>query len=191
MNIPNLLTLSRIAALFIIATLLFSECQWAATLSFVLFVIAANTDWLDGYMARKLNLVSDFGKLMDAIADKILIIGIYVCFLAEGLLPKWAIFAVLIIISREFLVTGIRLIAASKGRVMAAEQAGKIKTVIQIIAACFFLLTHALREDWSIPETIIDVIYTIGLVIFVLATVLTVTSGFGYMRRNWSLLVDA
>ena len=190
MNIPNLLTLSRIFALFLIAALLYADFKWASTLCFFLFIAATITDGLDGYMARKLNLDSDFGKFMDALADKVLIVGIFVCFLAAGYLPKWAIFPVLIILSREFLITGLRLIAASKGRVLAAEAAGKVKTCIQIVAACFVLLTHALKVDWVVPEAIVDIIENVGLGVFIFATLLTATSGYGYMKRNWSLLLD-
>ena len=190
MNISNLLTLSRVFALFVIAAILVADFEWAATLCFFLFIAATITDWLDGYMARKLNLESDFGKFMDALADKILIIGIFVCFLALGYLPQWAIFPVLIIISREFIITGLRLIAASKGRVLAAERAGKIKTVIQIIAAAFIILTQALRQDWGVSTQIIDISEKIGLAIFIFATLLTATSGYGYLKRNWALLTE-
>ncbi|MEM8550172.1 MAG: CDP-diacylglycerol--glycerol-3-phosphate 3-phosphatidyltransferase [Verrucomicrobiota bacterium] len=188
MNLPNLLTLSRIAFLFIIVALLYMPVTGAATGALVLFIFAALTDWLDGYLARKRNQISDFGKLMDALADKILMVGIFVAFLAmPDFLPWWCIFLVLLIIGREFLITGLRLVAASRSAVLAAERGGKVKTVVQIVAAIIFLLTHALVSDFGASGGLEQTLFVLGMISFVLATLLTVQSGVTYMTKYWYL----
>lgn len=188
-NLPNLLTLSRIPILFGIVAFLYAPFHGASTLAFVLFVIGALTDWADGYYARKQGLVSNFGKLMDALTDKVFIVGLFISLLALGVLPAWTLPLLLLILSREFLITGLRLVAASSGIVLGAEKSGKHKTVSQIIAAILLLLAIALRKDFSnlAPAVLGDILNWGGLVFFVLATVLTVTSGTKYMIKYWSI----
>ena len=136
MNLPNTITLSRIPLMFVIVGLMYCTWPGAATLAFVLFVTAAVGDWYDGYLARKLKLVSNFGKLMDAMADKIMVMGIVMALVAKH--EIWVPLA-LITLCREFLVTGMRMVAASKGIVVAADSGGKSKTMTQLIALGFFL----------------------------------------------------
>jgi len=121
-NLPNLLTLSRIPILFGIVALLYAPFPGARTLAFLLFIIGALTDWADGYFARKQGLVSNFGKLMDALTDKVFMVGLFVALLAADKLPAWTLPLLLLILSREFLITGLRLVAASWGIVLAAEK---------------------------------------------------------------------
>lgn len=188
MNLPNLLTMSRIAFLFVIVALLYAPFKGAGALAFVLFIIAAVTDWADGYMARKTGQISDFGKLMDALADKVLMVGIFVSLLAlPGFLPWWSIFLVLLIIMREFLITGLRLVAASQGKVLAAEKGGKIKTVVQIVAAAVLLFARSLAADFGVNAGIYGFFFWVGMIAFVLAAILTVQSGSVYMVKYWSL----
>ncbi|MGE9294511.1 MAG: CDP-diacylglycerol--glycerol-3-phosphate 3-phosphatidyltransferase [Puniceicoccales bacterium] len=188
MNLPNLLTLSRIAFLFVIVALLYAPFRGAVVLAFLLFIIAALTDWADGYLARKTGQISDFGKLMDALADKVLMVGIFVTLVAlEGFLPWWCIFLLLLIIMREFLITGLRLVAASQGKVLAAEKGGKIKTVVQIVAAAVLLAARSLAFDFNAGTGIYAFFYWTGLVAFILAAILTVQSGSVYMIKYWSL----
>lgn len=188
MNLPNLLTLSRIAFLFVIVALLYVPLRFANTLAFVLFIAAALTDWLDGYLARKRGQVSNFGKLMDALADKILMVGVFVALLGiPGMLPWWSIFLVLLIIGREFLITGLRLVAASQGVVLAAEKGGKVKTVVQIVAAAVFLFARALEVDFELGGGVYAFFYWAGMIAFFLATILTVQSGAVYMTKYWYL----
>ena len=104
--------------------------EWSHTLALGLFLFAALTDWLDGWLARKFGQVSEFGKFMDALADKVLTLGMFTSLLALGALPIWTLFPILLILSRELLITGLRLVAAGKGKTLAAEKIGKIKTVI-------------------------------------------------------------
>lgn len=189
MNLPNLLTLSRIPILFGIVAFLYAPFHGASTVAFVLFVIGALTDWADGYYARKQGLVSNFGKLMDALTDKVFMVGLFISLLAAAVLPPWTLPLLLLILSREFLITGLRLVAASSGIVLGAEKSGKHKTVSQIVSAILLLLAIAVRKDFSelIPEVVGDVLHWGGLAFFVIATLLTVTSGTKYMVKYWSI----
>ncbi|WP_309381259.1 CDP-diacylglycerol--glycerol-3-phosphate 3-phosphatidyltransferase [Cerasicoccus frondis] len=188
MNLPNLLSLSRIAFLFLIAALLFAEFKGAVLVSLVLFIIAALTDWADGYVARRFKMITDFGKLMDALADKVLMVGLFVILVSiPGFLPHWSIFLILIIISREFLITGLRLVAASRGVVLAAEKGGKIKTVFQILAASVLLLALSLEQDFSVDGGVVTTLFWVGMALFIVATGLTLQSGATYMTKYWFL----
>ncbi len=189
MNLANLLTLSRIPILFGIVALLYLPFAGASSLAFVLFVIGALTDWADGYVARKQGLVSNFGKLMDALTDKVFMVGLYIALLAVGILPGWALPLLLLILTREFLITGLRLVAASSGIVLAAEKSGKHKTVSQIVAAILLLLAAAVRVDFPelFPAWVGDTLSGFGLASFVVATLLTVSSGTLYMVKYWSV----
>lgn len=186
--------------MFVIVWLMF--CQWrgAATLAFVLFVLSAIGDWLDGYLARVQKNVTNFGKFMDSLTDKILMIGIMVALVAkfgialdtrnahERDLAIFFLVLVLLTLCREFLVSGMRMVAASKGIVVAAERSGKIKTVVQLVAMSFILLVPMLETDWlgQLPRLLaehLNTLHTLGLALFVIATALTVTSGVSYMLK--------
>ena len=169
MNLPNILSLSRVLFLFLIAGLLFFDFTGAVTAAFVLFIIASITDWADGYVARRYNMITDFGKLMDALSDKVLTVGMFVALLAvPGLLPPWSLFLILVIIGREFLITGLRLVAASRGVVLAAEKGGKVKTVFQIIAISLLLLAHALMVDFELSGVLFIWVFRLGMIAFFL-----------------------
>lgn len=201
-HLPNILTLSRIPLLFIIVTLLCFPVKFGDTVALVLFIAAAISDWLDGYIARKVGAVSNFGKLMDALTDKIIMVGLFVALLAlrwrlpdaygnapnelETLLPQYCILLVMVIICREFLITGLRLVAASNGIVLAAENAGKIKTALQMVSTSLLLTAQALASDWSniVPTELIAWARELGLWTFYAAVVLTIYSGTGYLIRN-------
>ena len=189
MNFPNFLTLSRIPILFGVVGFLYLPFAGASSLAFVLFIIGALTDWADGYYARKQGLVSNFGKLMDALTDKVFMVGLFISLLVIGILPEWTLPLLLLILSREFLITGLRLVAASEGIVLAAERSGKHKTVSQMVAAILLLFAVAIRTDFSerLPSIVGDVIHWSGLGFFVLATLLTVSSGLQYMVKYWSI----
>ena len=189
MNLPNVLTLSRIPILFGIVAFLYAPFTGASTIAFVLFVVGALTDWADGYYARKQGLVSNFGKLMDALTDKVFMVGLFITLLAAHKLPAWTLPLLLLILSREFLITGLRLVAASSGVVLGAEKSGKHKTVSQIVAAILLLLAIAVRNDFPelLPVVAGDVLHLGGVVFFCIATLLTVSSGTQYMVKYWSL----
>jgi len=187
MNLPNLITLSRIPTMFIIVALMYGTWWGAATLAFWLFIAAAIGDWLDGYLARKRNLVSNFGKFMDALTDKVLVLGIMVT-LVEQYNSKLFLVMVLLTLCREFLISGMRMIAATKGVVVSAERGGKTKTVMQLIAVGFLLFVPAMENDWAnfLPFPIADyadLLYKTGLGVFIVATALTVSSGVSYALK--------
>ena len=192
MNLPNLLTLSRVPFLFLIAALLYWRFPFSNTLAFVVFVMAGLTDWLDGKIARDRGMISVFGQLMDALTDKILTVGLFVTFLAVGLLPDWMLIMVLFILSREFLITGLRMVAAAKNTVLPAERAGKIKTLFQIVSIGALILAQAVRFDW-LPFTdyhigwLASTCYYIGWSLFTVATMMTVYSGSHYMIKYGNL----
>ncbi len=143
MNLPNRLTILRIILSFVFMFLLFSPGITAKALAFIAFSLACLTDFLDGYIARKYNLITDFGKLLDPIADKILVLSAFLAFVQMGIIPAWM---VVIIILRELLITGIRILAASKGKIVAASLAGKHKTVSQMISIFVIVLFIVVKE---------------------------------------------
>jgi len=197
MSLPNICTLSRVPLMFIIVALLYAGWTGSASLTFVLFVIAGVTDFLDGYLARKWNQVSNFGILMDAVTDKVLLLGIMIALVDLGRIPllhePLPVFLVLLIMGREFLITGIRLVAASKGVVVSADKGGKQKTVTQILAVGSLMLAAVVARDidpfvaadLSIATRIFD--YA-GLALFIAATVFTLSSGVRYFRRYSDLV---
>ena len=175
MNTPNKLTLLRILMVPLFIWFLYAGFN---ALAILVFVIASFTDYLDGYLARKHGLVTTFGKLMDPLADKILTISALVCFLELDVrfLAAWM---VVIIIARELIVTGIRLIALDENKVIAASWWGKSKTVSQMVAIIILMLDRIVPID-------IGMISITGISVWVMV-VLTVYSGFDYVKKNFSL----
>ncbi len=190
MNLPNVITLSRIPLMFVIVGLMFCAWPGAATLAFVLFIAAAVGDWLDGYLARTRGLVSSFGKLMDAMADKIMVMGIVIALVEKHKI--WVSLA-LITLCREFLITGMRMVAATKGVVVAADSHGKTKTVTQLIALGFFMAAPMVSRDgasffgWDGLQSA-GIIDRVGIAVFIAGTVLSVWSGCRYILRNGRLV---
>ena len=186
MNLPNILTLSRIPLMFIIVWLMFQTWLGAASLAFWLFIAGAISDWLDGYIARKRGITTVFGKLMDALADKIMVLGIMVAMLGwDYPIP---LSFVLLTLCREFLVSGMRMVAAAKGVVVAADRGGKTKTLTQLISIGFLLATPMVAWDWSyFTDTdlsgLTELTHRIGLVGFIAGTFLAIWSGWRYIRQ--------
>lgn len=137
MNLPNKLTIFRIILVPFFVACLLIEFPYNNIYSALIFVIASLTDFLDGYIARKNNLVTDFGKFADPIADKILVISACICLVETGVIPAWS---VLIIIFREFVISGLRMSAAAKNVVIPADKLGKWKTFTQMIALILLIL---------------------------------------------------
>lgn len=186
MNLPNKLTLLRIAAIpFFVVCMLVEGIPNRYLWAFFIFVGAALTDLLDGKIARSRGLVTDFGKLMDPLADKLLVMAAMVSFVGLGVVPAWV---VIVILAREFLVTSIRLVAAPKGRVLAADIYGKWKTVFQMAWMSFLLLAQ-----WSVGVGFYtgSVLKLIHLVLMTATLLLTVFSGFNYVWKNRDLIADA
>ncbi len=175
MNIANKLTLLRIILIPIFIYLLLEDYTIAA---FVMFSIASFTDFLDGYLARKYNLITNFGKFMDPLADKLLVTSALVCFVQLGLLNSWV---VIIILSREFIVSIFRAIAAAEGIVIAASWWGKAKTISQMFMVIVLLLGNYPFEWLHIP---------MDQILIYVATILTVISGYDYIVKNKQVLKD-
>lgn len=186
MNTPNIITLSRIPLMFVIVGLMYGEWLGAASLAFWLFILAAVGDWYDGYLARKQKLVSTFGKLMDALTDKIMVLGLVIAFVDKQYIP---VPLALITLCREFLITGMRMVASARGVVVPADKGGKAKTMTQLIALGFLLGVPMVARDWAYLapwdlSTFTVIVHSIGLWGFVLGTFLAVWSGWRYVRNN-------
>ncbi len=209
MNLPNKLTILRIILVPAIIAVILISFPFHFAVAGVLFGAAAITDAFDGKIARRDNLITDFGKFADPLADKILVISVLVCFLKLGLCGAVPL---IIIIFREFTVTSVRLVAAAKGKVIAANMWGKVKTVSQIVAiVTIFVLQTALdiislaMVGWIVPNgdfyaygwtayytlgTICNVFNIIGQVLIWIVAVITVISGVKYLLDNKEVISD-
>ena len=183
MNLPNKISIARIALIPVFIAFYYLEVIPHNFLyATIVFAVAAFTDFLDGYIARKNNLVTDFGKFLDPIADKILvstalIIMLVPCF-GDAILPWYASICVAVILARELMVSGFRLIAAGKGKVIAADRSGKIKTFLTDIAILVLLVSADLT---GMPFTIVN---SLGQVLFYASTLLTIYSGIECLVKN-------
>lgn len=193
MNLPNQLTVARLFLSFLFVALLSIESDgYWSTAALAVFVVAAITDFLDGHIARKNQLITNFGKLMDPLADKVLMCAGFVLLTRLELIPAWIVVAIL---SREFLVTGLRLLASAEGVVLAAENLGKYKTTVQIVTIVYFLLFLATSEPLlAVLGPVFDVrvlgIGVLGQVLIWASLVLTLWSGINYTWKNRKLLAD-
>lgn len=179
MNVPNRLTILRVAMipLFVIA-MLWQRLPYSDYIAAALFIGACITDFLDGYIARKHNLVTNFGKFMDPLADKLLVCAALICFLAEDN-PEMPVWVVIIIISREFIISGFRLIAAEKGVTIAASYWGKVKTAVQM-AMSIVLIIHFTHPWFRI----------IDLILIYASLILTVISLIDYIYKNRDVMKE-
>jgi CDP-diacylglycerol--glycerol-3-phosphate 3-phosphatidyltransferase len=189
MNLPNKLTVSRFVLTGFFVACLSLQFPFNHTLALALFIVATVTDWLDGQIARRRNLITDFGKLMDPLADKILTAAAFVCLVPLHALPAWV---VIVIVAREFLITGLRLLAGAKGVVLPAEKLGKHKTAWQMATIIFFLLLLAVQDMTFAHQTWATWAWNyVGAAMVTVTTVLTVYSGAGYFWKNRSLIETA
>lgn len=170
-NLPNQLTMARIFAIPAFIIVLMMGFRVTAT---IIFIAAALTDMLDGKIARKYNLVTNFGKLMDPLADKLLTMSAFICFVGLGDIPAWM---VIVILGREFIITGMRQVAAAEGIVIAAGWSGKIKTVCQMIAIPLIML-----NNW--PFSLLPFYCPADQVMLWAALVMTIWSGAEYIIKN-------
>ena len=192
MNSPNKLTLMRIILVpFFVAALLINTIPYHYIIALVLFAVASITDMLDGKIARKYNMVTDFGKFADPLADKILVISALLCFVQSGLCDC---VAVIILLFREFTVTSIRLIAAAKGKVVAANIWGKVKTVVQMVSLICILVMQIVLELVSffapVPDVLQTVFFGIGEGMIWVSTFFAVLSGVIYVAQNKHFISD-
>jgi CDP-diacylglycerol--glycerol-3-phosphate 3-phosphatidyltransferase len=190
MNLANKLTISRIilSFIFIIFLTVFDGLA-SRLLALLVFIAACLTDYYDGLIARRQNIITDFGKFMDPIADKILVLGAFLSFVQMQLVHSWM---VVLILSREIIITSIRLFALKKGRVLAAERAGKHKTVSQMVAIFLILIYLIFKEimirffSWNSG---LEVSFSVAIFILMSITVvLTLISGISYLWRNRKII---
>ncbi len=181
MNTPNKLTVLRflLVPVFLVFFLI-KEIPYNYLYAFVIFIVASLTDLLDGYLARKYNQVTTFGKFLDPLADKVLVVSVLICFVDMSLANA---IVVIIIIAREFIVTSLRLVAlSSDGTVIAADNLAKIKTVIQMVSITTILLALGLSNLGLIPEVMDITIFS--NVLMWIAAFITVLSGGSYLMKN-------
>lgn len=189
MNIPNRITISRILLIPVFMIIMLVDFNWGNITLFgaempmshfiggLIFIIASLTDWVDGYYARKYNLVTTFGKFLDPLADKLLVSAALIILVELGFAASWI---VIIIISREFAVTGLRLVLSGEGEVVAAGGLGKIKTTAQILAIAALLLHNTIFTLINVP---------FGEIMLYIALVFTVWSGWDYFYANRKALM--
>ncbi len=177
-NIPNALTIFRIAVVPFIIALLYFPGKTSCLLATLFFLVAILTDLADGFIARKYNLVTNFGKFLDPLADKILIASVMIMLVELSWIPAWI---AIIVIVREIMVTGLRAIAADKGHVIAADRYGKLKTILQSVALVPLIYHYPFLDvDLSL----------IANVLLYIALVLTVFSGWNYLVSFYRLWCD-
>jgi CDP-diacylglycerol--glycerol-3-phosphate 3-phosphatidyltransferase len=190
MNVPNKLTISRFVLTVAFLVVVFPDFNFHVTVALLLFSVAGLTDYFDGKIARRDTLITNFGVLMDPLADKIMVCSAFIAFVDLHWMPGWM---AVVVVARELAVTGLRLLAASKNLVLAAERFGKNKTISQIVAIISLLVQHSFR-DWSFVGLIfgfpifgrpwVDWFAPISLWV---AIILTAVSGVVYLWRNRSL----
>ena len=171
MNTANKLTLLRVVMIPAFLLVLYLDIPGANYWALVIFALASITDTLDGYIARHYNQVSNFGKFLDPLADKLLVISCMVIFIQWGRMPAWA---VMIVLAREFAVTGLRLVAVENGRVIAAAWLGKIKTACTMVGLCVMLVL----TKWAWLDNVVTAVIVLT----------TLVSGIEYFVKNWDVL---
>ena len=174
MNTANKLTMLRVVLIPVYLILWHIDASWSIYAALAVFVIASLTDLLDGYIARHYNQITDFGKFMDPLADKVLVLTAMACFCGAGRFPDWAL---VIVIAREFAVSGLRLVAVDNGRVIAAGWSGKVKTASTMICLC---LMHLWGEPLSMN--------TLDWVCVIVIAATTLYSGVEYFVKNKDVL---
>lgn len=179
MNLPNKLTLLRICLIPVFVILMLSQVSNLFLISCIIFIIASITDFLDGKIARKYNLVTDFGKFMDPLADKLLVLSALICMIEYDLVAGWM---VIIIVARELTVSILRAIAADNGKVIAASGGGKIKTTSQMIAIILLLI----GANYSNSQIVF-----VGTIAMYIATIFTLYSGIDYLYKNRELFMNS
>lgn len=191
MNLPNKITISRICLIPLFVIVILFDFNWGSMellgaempvnhfVAAMIFIIASTTDWVDGHFARKYNLVTTLGKFLDPLADKLLVSAAFIVLVELGIAPSWII---IIILSREFAVTGLRAILAGEGEIVAASQLGKIKTWAQIVAISALLLHNIIFELLNIP---------FDMIALYVALIFTIWSGWEYFYLNRRVFVNS
>ena len=198
MNLPNKITVARMLLIPIMIivpylgfnNILFGSVPIGSFITLIIFLIASFTDFLDGYLARKNNLVTTFGKFLDPIADKLLVLSALIMLVEQGIIPGWI---PIIIAAREFIVSGIRMLAAGDGKVIAASWYGKVKTVSQMVAISLaFLSTNTFMQFTSVEmgtgTLILNILMSLAMIVAVLMTIL---SGVDYFMKSKDIVLKS
>jgi len=186
-NVPNILTLLRIASIPVIAAILLSPSRSAGFWAAAIFAVASITDWLDGYLARRMGIVTVFGKFLDPIADKLIVMSVLIMILPYGRAPAWM---VLIILGREIIITGLRGLASTEGVVIPASNLGKFKTIFQIVAILGLLLHYDYHWFFGMDIRYLFVnMHNIGIFYLWIATIITIWSGIDYLVKFNRIIV--
>ena len=194
MNLPNQLTVSRFVLTIVFLAVMFSGVTFHETIALALFIVGGITDLLDGQIARRRKLITNFGILMDPLADKVLVCSVFIAFVGLRWIPAWM---VVVIVVRELAITGLRLLAVSKNVVLAAKGYGKHKTVSQIVAIISLLVLHSFQQ-WGPPGRTVFGFEVFGkpwvewftTISVWVAVVLTFTSGWMYLWKNRVLYLE-
>ena len=186
MNLPNKLTILRVLMIpLVMVFYMVDAIPYGKIIALALFVIAAFTDFLDGYIARKYNLVTDFGKFLDPIADKLLVISVLIMIVVDGTIPgPWGVIVLTIIIARELIIDAFRLIACTKGIVLAADIIGKAKTMVQCWTMPLCILLAFFEQCTSVAGAGLIAFQVVCYVLIGVSAVLTVISGANYIIKN-------
>lgn len=167
MTTASKITLARVAMIPVFMVVLLMGFNWAAL---IIFAVASLTDFVDGYIARHYNQVSDFGKFLDPLADKLLVTAAMLIFVQWGRMPAWS---VMVVLAREFAVSGLRMVAATGGKVLAAGWSGKVKTFSTMVGLCVMMAVSIGWIDWTVTAVIV---------------VTTLYSGIEYFVQNWNVI---
>lgn len=187
LNLPNFLTMMRIASIPVLATFLMSPSRSAGFWAAAIFALASITDWLDGYLARRMGIVTIFGKFLDPIADKLIVMAALIMILPFNRVPAWM---VLVILGREIIITGLRGIASTEGIVIQASNLGKYKTIFQLVAIIGLVLHYEYNWFFGISHTLLTVdMHNVGMFFLWIATALTIWSGVDYLVRFIKVIV--
>lgn len=185
-NLPNMLTFARIACIPILVLALLKDTPGMSLIAALIFSLASITDWLDGYLARRLDLVTVMGKFLDPLADKLIVMAALIMMIPLDRVPAWAVF---LLIAREVIVTGLRSVASSEGIVIAASNLGKYKTIFQMVAIIGLLLHY--DYCWffglDVPLLCAD-FHNVGIFFFYISLVLTLWSGVDYLVKFFRVL---
>ena len=181
LNLPNILTLARIAAVPVVLVLLLSESRASGVWAAAIFGIAAVTDFVDGWLARKWGVVTILGKFLDPLADKLIVMVALIMLIPLDRVPAWAVF---LILAREMVVTGLRSIASSEGIVIDASELGKYKTIYQMVAIPGLMLHYDFNWFFGLEWGIFQVnMHNFGIFFFYIAFALTLYSGYDYLQK--------
>ncbi len=181
LNAPNIITLFRIASIPVMAFLLLSPSRETSFWAAWVFAVASASDWLDGHLARRMGIETVFGKFLDPIADKLIVMAALIMILPYNRVPAWM---VLVILGREIIITGLRGIASNEGIVIQASDLGKFKTIFQLVAIIGLLLHYDYHWFFGIDHPLAVVsMHNVGIFFLWIATILTVWSGVDYLAR--------